>query len=378
MLLSAKVCISGDDPIGKLEQRSLDELLKELERGILLRNYPFRHAAVSADMDSIDVDDPESTCVIGGLSDSEFQKLLPLLTDRTIYDSNGRCVRIAHVFPEDSDETENRDEFAKFISDFLLVCQIAKPGAFTYTSVEFQVDGKPVRTAFYDIDGVQAVLAAYNAERYGIQPMSTLSIQQVWDWIVKVGNGQESIASSLSHDQVWRAINSLRLALGRHIWYRADPFGDVRIVWTMMGLESLYPIRSRDEVKEFSSEQIANQASSFIQPLTDLSTSDYEIYLELMRRLYDVRSRFFHGQLSFPRPAGLTGYANEFEVPVKLMPSLNSSAANPKNKEMVDVRDLTAFGLSLLIASLQELVRRNAYFVRFNITPPFYFPETHP
>jgi len=157
--------------------------------------------------------------------------------------------------------------------------------------------------------------------------MNDLSLGSVMEWFC--GGSYHSVC--LSQTPVDRAVH----AFGHLFEDEPSKFGPLHIFWAMIGIEALYCKGTTD---------IMGQV--FVK--SQLLLREHSIPKRAFSKMYDYRSRFVHGDINFP-----SKYLYYDESPELLS----------YYKKSDDAEDLA---IALLVASLQELIKRGWHELTFS------------
>jgi hypothetical protein len=145
-----------------------------------------------------------------------------------------------------------------------------------------------------------------------------LPLSSVLGWL-----GKHNLARQLGETPVGRAYNAFTYLLSEHTLT-----DESNLFWVLLGLEALYSRGTENVQRQLDehSQLLLGQRGTFKRDI---------------KKMYEVRSRFIHGSLPFPPK----------NFPHDAMPAFNEA--------MNTIESATDAGLAVLLASLQELIRRD-------------------
>jgi len=214
------------------------------------------------------------------------------------------------------------DVISRFTYTIVLAMNIAHPGAGGLVGGAIVSDAK-LLAPLAELDGEEFGAAGETALKLKWPVIRALPFERVWDWLMKLpGYRNESEPTP-----VGRAVNALSHALSNA--YNSP----VVLMWAMVGIEALYTSQGSGLLQ-----QVRERTRAFLgfSPRAD----------KLVSSMYALRSRFVHGDLDFPGPYGVGVHA--------------------PFKSRTELRDATELALALLLASIQELIRRDWLALRFS------------
>jgi hypothetical protein len=265
---------------------------------------------------------------------SRLSRLLPRARRRSkyclLFSFSVECPREVPAFDTDGlsdddligiERTVAAHELAQALYLIVLAMNIAYPGAGGLLGGAI-VEGDRLETSMANLDASE--FTSYTAQgRPAWPPIHALPFQQVWSWLVRL----PGLANTESPSPAGRAVNALSHLL-------VEPYSRaVILMWAMVGIEAIYTAGSGGLVQ-----QVRERTRVF------LGVSDRSD--KLVSTMYDLRSRFVHGDLNF---AGAHG--------------MGVTAAYAARDELAKATDLAT---SILLASVQELIRRDWLGVKFS------------
>jgi hypothetical protein len=211
---------------------------------------------------------------------------------------------------------------AKAVADLVMASQIAQPDCLRPQSLYLFTDRRLVRVKPGLGGDVQFIVSA--ARELGWPPIRALSLDDTWQWLSRI----PGFSDGEPRGPVGRAVSALS-----HILHK-DAAGGVAgsLMWAMVGLEALY-CRGSAALRE----QLLAKSEILLGPRTDNKRA--------FSRVYDVRSRFIHGDIDMP----VSYYAYDTD---------ESGFGD-------DTYDSFQLAAATLLASLQELALRNTIELEF-------------
>jgi hypothetical protein len=210
------------------------------------------------------------------------------------------------------------------VEGILLATHIAMPGSVSTMDGVVVVDGKVRGQA----QGAQPLIAqgVDDAARRGWPPIGALSIRQVHEWLSKLPGFDRRTGKG----PVGRAV----AALSHLLLNETDVPGD--LIWAMIGLEALY---GRDQAPVGT--QLMRKA--------ELLLGARKTHKRVMKEAYRFRSKLVHGEIDIPF------FQNDPNEPDFAQFVQNNS-------------DATLLAQAVLVASIQELIRRSEHVLEFEYT----------
>ncbi len=213
--------------------------------------------------------------------------------------------------------------FEEKLYDLALVANLARPGSVELFEGHVLIEDHKIH-ATKRFSSWNLREATRLAEKLGWPKLDDLSVSEVWQWSEPV----EGLSAGYSTSPVGRALNALSHLTSPG---SSQPFS---LFWALMGLEALY-IRGSGGVMEQLREKIHTLLGT---PVT---------HKKRFTRMYDLRSRIIHGQLDFS--------------------SAYSEIEGPEDDRFhKDLGEATDLATALLLATLQQLVKRDWWGLRFS------------
>lgn len=202
--------------------------------------------------------------------------------------------------------------------DLVLIANIAHPGCF----------GTGKGAVFYEGQLMEFVpiIRSYIGEsiarsrEIGWPRITRLKMLSVYNWISK----PDWILDGTDGGGLVRALNAFSYIFVRHN-------GIGRLLYSLVGIEALY------SKGEGIVDQITQKTQTFLGPMKDFKKE--------LKKMYQFRSRFVHGDMDFPGAFSDTCYQDRYGS---------------------ELDDAECFGEAVLVATLQELVRRKMRTLEFD------------
>jgi len=213
-------------------------------------------------------------------------------------------------------------DLEKFVGDLLLASNIANPGAMHPRLIKCSVGGT-VRSTF-QLRASDIGFAREEAERIGWPPLTRFPLDQSLRWL----RGIPGFIEGVPRGPLGRAVSSVSQLLGFD-----PPATGTALMWALVGLEALYT-----QGKEGLGQQLFEKAELLLgRPVA---------HNRSVRRLYDFRSRFVHGDIDFP--LAYSPYSNDTWM-----------------EAVVPAAEHEALATALLIATLQAMLAANRTQLQF-------------
>lgn len=214
------------------------------------------------------------------------------------------------------------DEFRLKVFYFLILCQIAKPGAIKSRKGDVYVDNRFENYSYSSISIHRESLD--DVEELKWPTYSNLKFQQVWDWYLKNGFSFHRYSKSKTE----RALNAFT-----HLFRDNLDGNEFDLFWSLVGIEALYCSSG-----ECSSDQIFEGMQSYLG-----KTIDHD---ERLEQMYHFNSKLVHGDLDI---LPVHYYEQEVEENEKFVQGLYDS---------------TIFAVAILTSTLQKMVFDNPYLMK--------------
>ena len=218
-------------------------------------------------------------------------------------------------------------EFQKAINDFRIAMNIAFPGFFEVSEgYIFVKDKRYIKTETSYSSLLDAVLSARERKWPEIQ---ILNIGDTWDWLLR----RENFINAMSSNPIERALSAFT-----HI-FQAENYDD--LFYSLIGIEAIYT-----DGKQGILEQLRKKSSAIF--------GEPENYKNSLSKMYDIRSRFIHGNLNFPSKYYRYDGIEQFD--------------NFMKKEYTQCLEMAE---ALLVGTIQQFVIRDAETLNFNLQTEF-------
>lgn len=168
------------------------------------------------------------------------------------------------------------------------------------------------------------------SKRDGWPPLCRLPIADVDEWLCRIPGVQESMGV----DRTGRALAALSCILCRS----PDQGSEMGIVWALLGLEALY-----GEGNQGLSQQILRKS--------ELVLGTKRANKKRLAGVYNYRSRFLHGDIDMP-----FAFTDNHMDPPDL------------GKFMFETYDYWGIATSMLVATLQQMVRLKLVELKFSLS----------
>jgi len=217
-------------------------------------------------------------------------------------------------------------EIETIVMRLLLAANIAKPGALEigdgyifHQELWFRGTPRFQTDLNYAVEHVRKI---------GWPPLQELEVKQVLDWYPYESLYERPHPPS---GPLVRAINAISYLIGE-----TGPQSEVTaLVYSLIGLEALYA-----DSHEGIAEQINTKAQLFL--------GEMHAFKRSLKKMYNIRSRFLHGELDFP-------------------PSFYPWAESEYEANFVEVESSATLASMVLIATLQRMCERGLTELRFRM-----------
>lgn len=218
------------------------------------------------------------------------------------------------------------ERFAGVVASIFVASQIARPGVLRTHDLELWVDGRFLEKAD-GVSGFWGEIVEF-AGKKSWPKIETLPTKDVWRWMCSF----DPLAGNLGKTAVARALNAATYLLAR----KAGEGNDlIDLMWSMVGLESLYGRGTADLTYQLVEK-------------TKVLLGQSDGFEKSVKEMYRFRSLFIHGKAPFPG-------------------ALFTWDGMPEYDRYADESSDAAFLASaVLIASLQQLVKRNWKAISFS------------
>jgi hypothetical protein len=270
------------------------------------------------------------------------QKFLPLLprgwNSDAVLTFEGALPRVGYDFDDNEnlfgdkkaalsgvEVHEAAEETLAAVRRLFIAMNIAAPGAAQLANAAVIADGE-VRARSGPEYPDMFELARQRADSNGWPKIEVLPLRDVWSWVQHF----EGFMDGFGGGPVGRALNALT-----HIVTAPD--AGVAMFWSMVGVESLFTHGDTGLLNQM------RERSQLV--LRTSATADH-----LIKNMYKARSKFVHGKLDF----------------AALWFRFDATPAFQRSRR--ETRDACDVSIAMLIATLQEMIRRSWYGIRFGAT----------
>lgn len=215
------------------------------------------------------------------------------------------------------------DEFRLKVFYFLIISQIAKPGAIKSRKGDVYVDNTLENYAYSSISIHRESLD--DVEELKWSTYKSLKFQQVWDWYQKNSFSFQRHSKSKTE----RALNAFT-----HLFRDSLEGNEFDLFWSLVGIEALYCSDN-----ECSSDKILEGIQSYLG-----KTTDHE---EMLKQMYHFNSRLVHGDLD-------------------ILPVHYELEDGESEEFMQSLYDSTILAVAILTSTLQKMVIEDIRDLKFN------------
>lgn len=215
--------------------------------------------------------------------------------------------------------------FHKRVFDLIIVANIARVGSIDLHRGAIFQDGKLVEQ-MKSINPSTLSEAFLYAMSKQWPPLHSLAFIDVWKWAVK----QQGFLEGFGGGRVSRAMNALTHVFGSDTFLGTDA-----LFWAIMGIEAIYT-----NGEESITKQIRDKVWLFL--------GQQESFKKDITAMYRVRSKFIHGA------SDVSGRMVLYDYDPELV------------KGILDSYDAERLAMAILVATLQELIRRGWDSINFS------------
>lgn len=165
------------------------------------------------------------------------------------------------------------EELEDQVRNFMIAVNIAYPGLLETREIKFCVN----QILHYTRENhISSLLISVNEARINNWPkMNVIKIDRVWNWLKE----RKGFMQGMSTNAIERALNAFSYI------YNSSSYED--LFYTMIGIEAIY-VRNKEGILQ----QIKEKTKAIFGEPPD--------YMKRLKHMYNVRSRFIHGELNFP------------------------------------------------------------------------------
>jgi len=225
--------------------------------------------------------------------------------------------------------------FAENILWFIVASNIAQPGVLRTRELEVWVGKKLVEKKDKVFGYLSSVVESAGEKSW--PKLETLSILATWQWMRQF----IPLSDSLGKSNVERAINAFT-----HLLSEGQDEGRdlIDLMWTMVGLESIYGRGTNDLTF-----QLVEKAGVFL--------GKHPGFDKDVKEMYRFRSLFVHGKAQFPSAF------------------FTSDALPEYTRHSSEASDASHLSSALLLATLQQMAKRNLNELNFSFTLNDHLPD---
>lgn len=215
------------------------------------------------------------------------------------------------------------EDFKQQMQNFAIAVNISYPGLLEVREIEIYVNNKKYSSLHKILSSL--LISVTEARRDGWPRMSVIDIHKTWNWL----NERKGFIKGMATNSIERALTALT--------YIYDCYSYEDLFYAMIGIESIY-VSSKEGVLQ----QIREKSQAIFGEPAD--------YMKRLKHMYNVRSRFIHGDLNFPTRYHQEDGTKEFE--------------KFSDEQYFDSTNLAE---AILIASIQEYVLRDTEKIEFEL-----------
>lgn len=215
------------------------------------------------------------------------------------------------------------EDFKKQVQNFAISVNISYPGLLEISKYEIYINGEP----YYFSKRVLSTLliSVTEARRDNWPEINIIDIKKTWSWLKQ----RTGFIRGMANNSIERALAAFT--------YIYDCYSYEDLFYSMIGIEAIY-VRSKDGILQ----QIKEKSRAIFGEPKD--------YMKRLKHMYNVRSRFIHGDLNFPSRYCKEDDTKEFQ--------------KFSDEEYFDSKNLAQ---AILIASIQQFVLADIEEIEFEI-----------
>lgn len=214
-------------------------------------------------------------------------------------------------------------EFNQQIEIFKIAVNISYPGLLEIRETKIYINHKYHRSSSKSLSSLLVSVTEANIDEW--PKINIININKSWNWL-KQRNG---FIKGMATNSIERALCALS--------YIYDCYSYEDLFYSMIGIEAIY-VRSKEGILQ----QIKEKSKAIFGEPKD--------YMKRLKHMYNVRSRFIHGELNFPPRYCPDNDTQEF--------------AQFADKEYFDALNMAQ---ALLIASIQQFVLMDTEEIEFEL-----------
>ncbi len=215
------------------------------------------------------------------------------------------------------------DDFYQQIQNFKIAVNISYPGLLEIRETETYINNKHYKYSNKPLSSL--LISVTEANRDEWPKINIINISKSWNWL----KHRKGFIKGMSTNSIERALSALT--------YIYDCYSYEDLFYSIIGIEAIY-VRSKQGILE----QIKEKSKAIFGEPKD--------YMKRLKYMYNVRSRFMHGELNFPPrycPYNDTQEFIQFE-----------------DKEYLNALNMAQ---ALLITSIQQFVLINTEEIEFEL-----------
>ncbi|WP_079480600.1 hypothetical protein [Halobacillus salinus] len=212
------------------------------------------------------------------------------------------------------------------LSNLFMAINLSAPGSISFYNNELR-KSKEIRF-IYEYTGELLESAYVESLDLEWPIINKIPLIDTWNWLQSLNSGVAQVAKT----QTEKALLSLLTIC------KGQGFSPTDLIWITLSLESLY---------ETPKAQISKLLLDRISLFLDIPIENKRKHIKMIRDLYDVRSRFVHGELNIVHP-NLNDILDE-----RLLEELDIIITN------------TEVGLCIIISTLQKMIKNNWTSIHF-------------
>lgn len=216
-------------------------------------------------------------------------------------------------------------DFVQQIQNFKIAVNISYPGLLEINETETYVNNEHYNFSNKSLSSL--LISVTEANRDEWPKINIISISKSWNWLKQ----RDGFIKGMATNSIERALCALT--------YIYDCYSYEDLFYSMIGIEAIY-VRNREGILQ----QIKEKSKALFGEPKD--------YMKRLKHMYNVRSRFIHGELNFPPRYCPEGDGNTKEF------------SQFADKEYFDSLNMAQ---ALLIASIQQFVLMDTDEIEFEL-----------
>lgn len=216
-------------------------------------------------------------------------------------------------------------DFIQQIQNFKIAVNISYPGLLEISTIETYVNNEHYNSSTKPLSSLLVSVTEANRDEW--PKINIISINKSWNWLKQ----RKGFIKGMATNSIERALCALT--------YIYDCYSYEDLFYSMIGIESIY-VKNKEGILQ----QIKDKSKALFGEPKD--------YMKRLKHMYNVRSRFIHGELNFPPRYCPEGDGNTKEF------------SQFSDKEYFDSLNMAQ---ALLIASIQQFVLMDAEEIEFEL-----------